>query len=300
MQSFSSIIGHAKTKYVLTRMVEHKTLPHALLFIGSDHVGKTTLAKALCRQVLGVQNLDTQPDYFELKRLVDEKMVRHGSPQAGKRKSTISVRQVREMVRMLAMTSFTGGVKTIFIEEAHKLSMGGANALLKTLEEPKGETLFVLRAPSTQDLPATIVSRCQIMRITIVSQTEIVDGLVRAGFNQTDAREAAVHSEGRPGLALRFLKDSEYRAGRETDRAQAEAFLAAALPERLRLVTELIPKSEVNSASRLQKVITELQMVARQEMFVNRFFLERLSEVRQSARHNINPHLALEHIALSA
>lgn len=292
MGIFSSVIGHSKAKDVLTRMIEHKTLPHALLFVGPDHVGKTVVAKSICREVLGVQNLATQPDYFELTRLLDDK--------TGKRKSNISVRQVRELVERLSMTSFTGGAKVIFIEEAHRLSMGGANALLKTLEEPKGQTLFILRAPSVEDLPATIVSRCQVMRFTVVSQSEIVDGLVRAGFSQVDAQEAALHSEGRPGLALRYLKDSEYKAQRETDRAQAEAFLRACLPERLRLVTELIPKSEVNSANRLQKVITELQMVARRESVVNFSFLQRLSQVRQAARHNINPHLALEHIALSA
>ena len=191
--------------------------------------------------------------------------------------------------------------------------MSAANALLKTLEEPKGQTLFILRAPSLEDVPATIASRCQVMRFTIVSQVEIVEGLVRSGFNAQDAQEAAVHCEGRPGLALRFLKDSEYRATRETDRAQAEAFLAASLPERLRMVMELIPKGEVNSASRLQKVITELQTVARRKLLSSPpshllhlptsstfSFLDRLSEVRQAARHNINPHLALEHIALSA
>lgn len=248
------------------------------------------MAKTLCREVLQVQNLETQPDYLELGRLIDDK--------TGKRKSNISVRQVRELVERLSMTSFTGGAKVIFIEEAHKLSMGGANALLKTLEEPKGQTLFILRASSIEDLPATVVSRCQLMRFTVVSQSEIVDGLVRAGFTQDDAREAALHSEGRPGLALRYLKDSEYKAQRETDRAQAEAFLRANLPERLRLVTELIPKAEVNSASRLQKVITELQMVARRDLFTNHYFLDRLSHVRQAARHNINPHLALEHIAI--
>ncbi|MFA4845279.1 MAG: AAA family ATPase [Patescibacteria group bacterium] len=305
MQIFSSIIGHAKAKEILSRMIEHKSLPHAFLFIGSDHVGKTAVAKALCRKVLEAQNLEIQPDYLELKRLHDEK--------TGKRKSNIAVRQVRELVRMLSMTSFIGGSKVVLIEEAHRLSMGGANALLKTLEEPKGQTLFILRAPSTEDLPATIVSRCQVLRFTTVSQTEIVEGLVRAGFNRQDAQEAAVHSEGRPGLALRFLKDSEYRAQREIDRAQAEAFLSSSLPDRLRLVMELIPKGEINSASRLQKVVTELQMVARRELLSTTLstlstsstypplvsFLNRLSEVRQAARHNINPHLALEHVALS-
>ena len=305
MQPFSSIIGQARAKEVLSRMIEHSSLPHALLFIGPDHVGKSMVAKALCRQVLGVQNLETQPDYLELKRLVDEK--------TDKRKSKIYVRQVRDLVNRLSMTSFTGGTKVVFVEEAHRLSMGAANALLKTLEEPKGQTLFILRAPSLEDVPATIASRCQVMRFTIVSQVEIVEGLVRSGFNAQDAQEAAVHCEGRPGLALRFLKDSEYRATRETDRAQAEAFLAASLPERLRMVMELIPKGEVNSASRLQKVITELQTVARRKLLSSPpshlihlptsstfSFLDRLSEVRQAARHNINPHLALEHIALSA
>ncbi|MBI4437407.1 AAA family ATPase [Candidatus Uhrbacteria bacterium] len=295
MEAFPSLIGQPHVKEVLSRMVLHKTLPHALLFVGPDHVGKTTLAGALCQEVLGTKRLDRHPDYLELKRLEDEK--------TGNRKSMISVRQVRDLVGRLSLSSFSGGVKVAFIIEAHKLSMGAVNALLKTLEEPKGQVLFLLRAPSREDLPATIVSRCQVMRLALVGQSEIAERLVRAGFSQTDAQEAALHSEGRPGLALRFLKDSAYRAQRQTDRAQAEAFFAARLPERLRLVVELIPKSEANAASRLQKVVTELQAVARRQLFINPSsisFLNRLSEVRQAARHNINPHLALEHVALSS
>lgn len=310
MALFGRIIGHEKVKEVLSRMLANDSLPHAMLFVGQKHVGKTTFARELIREVMGAK-LEGCADFTELKVESDEK--------TGKRKSNISVRQVRDVVSRLSMTSMGGGYKAVFIEEAHRLSMGGVNALLKTLEEPRGKMLFILHAPSVESVPATIASRCQTIRFSIVPQEEIVDGLVRAGMSKGDAVEAAAHSKGHPGLAMRFIKDSDYRARVETSRAKAEEFFTANITRRLALVTELIPKGEGDAPVELKRIVDEWQGVCR-EALLNRLGceglatrqgtlaglstqelvarLERLSQVRCAISHNINPHLALEHIAL--
>lgn len=294
-------------------MLANDSLPHALLFVGPAHVGKTTFAYVLIREVLGAKgSLASQADYLELKVESDEK--------TGKRKSNISVRQVREVVSRLSMTSMGGGYKVVFIEEAHRLSMGGVNALLKTLEEPRGKMLFILRAPSIESVASTIASRCQTIRFSIVPREEIIEGLSRSGMSKSDAKEAAGHAMGHPGLAMRFIKDSDYRARVETSVAKAEEFFTANITRRLAMVTELIPKGEGDAPVELKRIVDEWQsacrdalldrlgcesLVARegslarlsaQELLAS---LERLSQVRGAISHNINPHLALEHVALS-
>src|SRR3989338_393110 len=112
-------------------MLAGETLPHALLFVGPKGAGKTSVAHQLGKALLGSL---THPDFLTLERLVDEK--------TGKRKSQISVEQIRELNARLGLSSLGGGWKVVFIEEATALSMGAVNALLKTLEEPKGKVLF--------------------------------------------------------------------------------------------------------------------------------------------------------------
>lgn len=76
-------------------------------------------------------------------------------------KHTIGVDQVRNLVGELVLTSFAGGGKIAVIEPANAMTANAANGLLKTLEEPRGDTLLILVADKVGYLPATIFSRCQ-------------------------------------------------------------------------------------------------------------------------------------------
>lgn len=296
-------------------MIAGQTLPHALLFVGPEAVGKTLVVHQLVKLLLGSS---THPDFLTLERLVDEK--------TGRRKSQISVEQVRELNVRLGLTSLSGGWKVVFIEEAKMLSMGAANALLKTLEEPKGKILFLLRAGGSEDLPATIVSRCQTLRFGVVPSKEIVEGLLKMGFTKVDAQAAAAQSLGRPGRAIRFLKESSYQAELTTGLHQATAFFLGSLPERLRQVMELIPKTETEKDEVLGLLIDQWELVLR-DVFLRQLglqdlrvfpaddsldrlatslssqnlvsFFSRLQEIRAAASSHINSHLSLEHMALA-
>ncbi|MGL4767831.1 MAG: DNA polymerase III subunit delta' [Formosimonas sp.] len=81
----------------------------------------------------------------------------------------ISIAQIRELANMVNQTSHRGGQRVIVLYPAHKLNANAANALLKTLEEPPANTLFLLLAHDVRQILPTIVSRCQ--RLTAPAPT---------------------------------------------------------------------------------------------------------------------------------
>ena len=307
---FRGVIGHSRIITVLERMIANNTLPHAFLFVGAEGIGRSAVTEALLKTLFPeVVHLDVSADISFVKRIRDEK--------TDKLKTQISVKQIRALTSRLAMSAMGGGWKAGVIEEADRLSIGASNALLKTLEEPKGKTILILHAQSTESVLATIASRCQIVRFYPVAESDITTGLAKLGFAKSDALEAAENAFGRPVNAVRFLKDSAYRSTYETGRSSVAYAFAGSITEKLRAATDMAPKAEANKAVVLASSLDRAEEVLRAQLHrqlgltgvhadenlslsINQVVhsLERLSEVRESTRQNINPHLALEHLFL--
>jgi DNA polymerase-3 subunit delta' len=125
-------------------------VPHALLIQDAPGAGGEQLALWLAQQLLGAAP-HAHPDFTHLGLIEESKQIR--------------VEQVRELAAHLAMASHQGGFKVALIEPADCLNWNAANALLKTLEEPPARTVLMLVAQQPSRLPATILSRCQRIRI---------------------------------------------------------------------------------------------------------------------------------------
>jgi DNA polymerase III subunit delta' len=305
MDTFSGVIGHDRVIAILERMLKHESLPHAFLFLGSEGVGRTTIAEKLFLKLFPeTGSLQTASDYLSLE--IEENI------KTGKLKTLISVEQIRAFTTRISRSAMHGGWKVGFIEQADRLSAGATNALLKTLEEPQGKTLMILRAPDIESVLPTIASRCQILRFAPVSFNDVVQGLVKMGYSREDVEPFAKQSLGRPGVALKLLKDSAFRAIQETGTASITQAFSSEIPVRLKLATELVPKSETDKQALLTSLLDRSEEVLREALY-NKIYssrsglslnqtvnaLERLVDVRASVQHNINPHLALEHLFLS-
>jgi len=281
------IIGHESIVDVLRRQASSGRLSHAYLFVGPEGVGKSTVAREMLAAGCG------DPAYC-VRRFADEK--------TGKLKSTVSVEQIRELCDRLSLTSFSGERKTAFIEDADWMNEAAANALLKTLEEPRGDTAIILRAETIESVPATIASRCQVFRFHPVSEKTIADALVARGHDREEAARVAKLSSGRPGVAMRLVTDGAYRAERETAAGAFETMMSSSIPKRLALVADLLPKAETDKATALGKILDAWEEAARQKMLAGdaRYarILDRLRESREAAEHNVNPQLALEHVII--
>jgi DNA polymerase-3 subunit delta' len=115
------------------------------------------------------------------------------------------IEQIRELSARLAMSSQFGGWQVALIDPADAMNAAAANALLKTLEEPAGQTLLVLLADAPWRLPQTIRSRCQRIEFTLPTAGEARAWLERQGVAQAQAAlDAAL---GNPGLALAWAQE---------------------------------------------------------------------------------------------
>lgn len=122
------------------------------------------------------------------------------------RANEIKVNSVREVRRQAALTSYDVGRKVFIFLDAEKMNEESANALLKTLEEPTPNTLFILIATRQEALPPTIVSRCQIIRFDPLGEDDIITALVdRYQIPHQNAAEAARRANGSFIRALQWI-----------------------------------------------------------------------------------------------
>ncbi len=132
-------------------------LARPVLLIGPVGVGKRSTAAWMARQKLGLEPVGSLPVYpVESPEHADLQWL---SPPEDKQ--TIGIEQIRDLVGNLGLTSYEGSGKVAVIDPANAMTVNAANSLLKTLEEPPGDTLLILVTDRVGRLPATIFSRCQ-------------------------------------------------------------------------------------------------------------------------------------------
>jgi len=308
---FLGIIGHEAACGLFLRTLEKGQLPHAFLFIGPEGVGKEAVARRLIHAFLG-GSIEAHPDFLFIERLTDEK--------TKKLKTQISVDQIREVKDKLALSSFSGK-KAVLIRDADRMPPSAANALLKTLEEPRGDVLIILLGGHEASLLATIASRCQVVRFHPVPTRTIAEALKKYVGSAAEAEYFARLSFGRPGLALLLAQDAEYREGFLAALEEGGKMIQSTLPARLKLISRMLPKEEANKAAIFFEAVSVWEQAVRDQMLASigcrdlmtvaqapvvppapfRWIsvMRAIQEAREAAAQNGNPQLGLEHAAIA-
>ena len=144
---------------------------------------------------------------------------------------SISVDEARKVVRRAAMSATGGSTHVVVVEDADRLTEHAANAWLKAIEEPSPGGVFLLCAPSPEDLPPTIRSRCRLVTLRLPAPEDVAEVLLRDGVPADMAAWAAAAAQGHVGRARALALDEEARSQRER---------ALALPTRLATVGSCI------------------------------------------------------------
>jgi DNA polymerase-3 subunit delta' len=201
--SFDAILGQEHAVRVLQGALASGKVPHAYLFEGPPGVGKRlaarTLALALNCRSSGPDACGACSDCRKIGSDVHPDVRWLGLPE-GKRR--IPIEAVREQERWLAIGAHEGLAKLLVIEPADQLSDAAANALLKTLEEPRAGSFIVLVTAAASALLPTVRSRCQRVRFAALP-TGVVERLLEGqGLAPEEARVLAALSGGSLDRAL--------------------------------------------------------------------------------------------------
>ena len=205
------LLGQGAVLKPLLEAASNGRLHHCYLFEGPEGIGKHAAAvhlamAAACTgegvpcetcQTCRHMSRGTHPDLVEVGLDPDRKT------------PTISARQAREVVAQARLQRFSARRRTFVIDPVDRLGPEGANALLKTLEEPPNGTGFILVTSRVSALLPTVISRSQRVRFSIVEEEALRDWLMEKGI--PEAERVAAMAQGRPGRAL-ALSEGELAA----------------------------------------------------------------------------------------
>lgn len=189
--------GNGQVRADLSAALSNGQLAHSLLLVGEEGCGTGFAARCLAADYLfprGGSGADQvlasrSPECIEAR----------GSGASGQ----ISVETIREVRSKVADTALSAAGRAVIIYHAERMNPNSANALLKILEEPPADVLFILTAGSLAQVMPTIRSRCGIYTIAPVSQSDCAAAL--KGVSHEQARELAAIYDGHIGTCLEAL-----------------------------------------------------------------------------------------------
>ena len=206
-------IGHDRNWAQFSAGLTAGKLHHGWILAGPRGLGKAGFATRAAAALVDPDGLNSRltekqshPDILRIKRLPKEppKEGEDVDPNAELKRS-ISIDQIRELQRALTMRPSMGPKRAVIIDAADDLQREGANALLKSLEEPPVGTYFLLVSHASDRLLATIRSRCQILRFEPLAHEEMRQALLAALPDlPTSEVEPLIRASAAPGQALDF------------------------------------------------------------------------------------------------
>jgi DNA polymerase-3 subunit delta' len=317
---FADILGHQAIIDGLRAAKAHDRVAHAYLFAGPEGIGKSLVATAFAQLLCCPENGGGSDGCGRCRtcRLLAEG--RHPDlitlePEG----AFIKISQVREMIKILRYPPVEAAYRVVIIEPADTLHPAAANALLKTLEEPSLCNIFILVTNQPHALLATIRSRAQQVRFSMLERQLVVGWLVQnAELDEESAHEVAAISGGSVGLA-RDLSSPQLQATRSDCLALLMALRVMSLnqvilaAEKLASAKKELPAVMDVIRLALRDLLLKSVGATHQALTFQRFAadfgaahherlmagLDHVDEAEDAIRHNVNPRLVTENLLIS-
>lgn len=208
-------VGHDKAWRQFATACHSGKIHHGWILAGPRGIGKSAFALRAAAMLVDPENAyasmiarGSHPDILSVKRLPKEPLKEDEViDDATEFKRSITVDQIRGLQQSLTTRPGLSNRRAIIIDAADDLERGGANALLKSLEEPPVGTFFFLISHASDRLLPTIRSRCQILRFEALDDADMAHILQRAAPEvSADELQTLIRlGNGTPGQALDFL-----------------------------------------------------------------------------------------------
>jgi len=171
-QTFEELVGQRHVAKTLSNAIQTQRLAHAYLFSGLRGSGKTTVARILAKCLNCEQGPTPTPcnECVPCREITESRAIDVLEVDAASR---TKVDQTRELLEVVSYAPARDRNKILIIDEAHMLSKSSFNALLKTLEEPPPNVIFILATTEMQKILPTILSRCQVFEFRRVPVREL-------------------------------------------------------------------------------------------------------------------------------
>ena len=316
-------IGNSPAVTLLSGAISQNRVSHAYLFTGPSRVGKRTLAinfaralNCLARDMTG--DPESQPavpcgecppcsritagKYADVQTITSTTQTsKDADPKAAQRRVMIGIDLIKDLQSDSILEPYEGRVKVFIIDDAHRMSLDAANALLKTLEEPPSTVHIILTATSGELLPETIASRCHLIRLRSVPIEVIEHALVeRFKVERDEARTLAKLSMGAPGWAIAALNNPSLLDARRQSATRIIDALNSDLPDRMDYALEMAREFRndrnivLEEVERWLELLRDIAMI-QNEMTDRVMFEDRLSELRVLAQD-----MSLDDVAAAA
>lgn len=243
-QTFGDVIGQDAITTTLRNAVATKQVSHAYLFTGPRGTGKTSCSKILAKAVNCLQPQKGEPcNQCEICQAINANSLNDVIEiDAASNNGVEQIRDIRDKVKYAPTRA---AYKVYIIDEVHMLSTGAFNALLKTLEEPPAQVIFILATTEPQKIPATIISRTQrfdfrrITATTILERLEFILKAKQVPYDDQGLKLIAQAAEGgmRDALSIldqalsldnkRLTLDNAIQVTGTVDKKQLEAYFLA-------------------------------------------------------------------------
>jgi DNA polymerase-3 subunit delta' len=243
---FNQVIGQEHIKNHLRIAAENGRIPHAQLFVGKEGSGTLPMAIAYAQFLLCNFSNNTEacnikcdklqhPDlHFAFPVTISDRVKKHPvsnlfleewrqflneQPYASlfnwlhhigveNKQGNIGVDEALDIVKKLQLKSYEGGYKVMIIWMAEKMNNAAANKLLKLIEEPPQQTVFLLVTENEDQIINTIRSRCQALHFPVLAVQDITTALIeREQCSESEAAKIAHQAEGNYNKAVKLLKN---------------------------------------------------------------------------------------------
>lgn len=282
MIGWDSIVGHETTIGRLKKLAAGERMVHALLFVGPESVGKYLTARTLAAALL-CEGEGAPCGTCRSCRLVEQEshpdlvIVRPD-------KQNIKIGEIRKMQKELSLAPYMARRRVCIIDEADKMRTEAANSILKTLEEPAGNVVFILVTAKRYQMLDTIRSRCMLVPFGIIEPTELARALSAQGADERAAGLAARLAGGRFAPAQAILAED----GRSSRQAAADLFFGA-LTMRESDIWKIAAAWDTCERDEILRRFASLRLLIRDamvlsagadEQLVNRDYAERFETIR--------------------